>query len=67
VCCSKGKERKEWHSICSAKIVRASTIGFEPVSKRTSQLRIKECFYSRIIINVCAATENAVQKETEKF
>jgi hypothetical protein len=67
VCCSKGQERKELNSICSAKNVRPSTMGFVPISKRTSLLRIKECFYSRTIINVCAATENAVQDETENF
>jgi hypothetical protein len=49
------------------KIVRTSTVGFLPISTITSQLRIKECFYSRNIINVCAPTEIAVQEGTEIF
>jgi hypothetical protein len=45
------------------KIVKPSTMKFEPISNRKSRLRIKEYIYNRTVINVFEQTETAFQKK----
>jgi hypothetical protein len=42
-------------------------VGFGPISKKNSLVRIKEYLYNRSIINVVAPAETANQEETENF
>jgi hypothetical protein len=55
--------RKKRYGICSA-VPR-----FDPISKKKKNLlvRIKECLYSRTVINVWAPAERDDQEKTEKF
>ena len=66
VYCRKREVKKKWHCICSAKLLDPVQWDFLPISKRTSQINIKEYFYSKAVINICAPTETE-QEEFENF